>query len=192
MARGYEIKQGEFVIVDKEEADAAAGDRGRRIDVEHVVATEEIDPVFYAKPYALGAGDGSEDAYRLLHDALQKTERSAIGRFTFHKREYLVAIRPYEGVLALHELRFADELVDPSELDLPRAGKKPEKREIDMAGKLVETLASPFDHDRYKDEYAKVVRKAARDKSKGKELSTDPRPSPRARTTTCSPRCRRA
>ena len=65
----------------------------KSIAIEEFVPVDEIDPVFYAKTYYLGAGEGGEDAYRLLHDALEQTGRAGIGRFTFHDREYLVAVR---------------------------------------------------------------------------------------------------
>ena len=64
-------------------------------------------------------GDEGEDAYRLLHDALAKADRVGIGRWMFHNREYVVAIRPLDEVLALHTTRFAAELVDPGDLDRP-------------------------------------------------------------------------
>ena len=93
--------------------------------------------MFYDKTYYLGAGDKGEDAYRLLHDALDKAGRAGIGRFTFHDREYLAAVRPLDGMLALHTMRFADELVTGrrrSSSTPPSAS--PSEREIEMAGKL--------------------------------------------------------
>ena len=83
------------------------------------MCAQEIDPVFYDRTYYLGAGETGADAYRLLHDALVKAERAGIGRWVFHNREYLVAIRPLDGVLALHTMRFADELVELGDLDVP-------------------------------------------------------------------------
>src|ERR1700712_830533 len=111
VVKGFEVRQGRYVVVEQEEIAAAGGSRSRIIDVDRFVPDDAIDPVFYAKAYFLGARDEGADAYRLLHDALVKTGRAAIGRFTFHNREYLVAIRPYEGLLALHTMRFAAELV---------------------------------------------------------------------------------
>jgi DNA end-binding protein Ku len=173
VVRGYEVRSGEYVVIDKEEVDAAAGDRGRLIEVEHVVDADEIDPIHYDKPYYLGAGKDGADAYRLLHDALQRTGRAAIGRFTFHNREYLAAIRACGDVLLLHTLRFADELVGADELDVPRAGKKPDAREVKMAGQLIESLHEDFDPARYSDEYRELVMQAIEAKAKGRELPTE-------------------
>jgi DNA end-binding protein Ku len=118
----------------------------------------------------LGARDEGADAFRLLHDALEETGRAAIGRFTFHRREYVVAIRAYEGVLALHTMRFADELVGRKDLDAPRAGTAPKKKELDLAKKLVESLSEDFKPGRLHDEYREAVLAAIAKKAKGGEI----------------------
>jgi DNA end-binding protein Ku len=170
IVKGFEVSSGRYVVVDKEEIDAAGGSRSRIIDVQHFVDAADIDPVFYDKSYFVGAQDDGADAYRLLHDALERTERAAIGRFTFHKREYLVAIRAYDKILALHTMRFADELVARKDLDAPRLAGKPEKREIDMAKRLIDSLYEPFAPGRLHDEYRETVLAAIKDKAKGKDI----------------------
>jgi DNA end-binding protein Ku len=170
VVKGFEVRSGRYVVVDQEEIDAAGGTRSRIIDVEHFVPVADIDPVFYVKSYFLGARDEGADAFRLLHDALAKARRAAIGRFTFHHREYLVAIRAYEGVLALHTMRFADELVTRQELDAPRAGAKPDQREVEMARQLVESLSAPLRPQKLHDEYRAAVLAAIEAKAKGKEI----------------------
>jgi DNA end-binding protein Ku len=157
VVKGFEVKEGEYVILDKDEIAAAAGDRGHVIEVERFVETGAIDPVFYEKTYFLGAGKDGADAYRLLHDALSKAGRTGLGRFSFHNREYLAAIRPLDGVLGLHTMRFADELVSGSELDFDEPGRGPSKREVEMAGKLVSSLHEDFDPGKRKDEYRETV-----------------------------------
>ena len=133
-------REGEYVVLTKEEIAAAAGGRSKIIDVEEFVAAGEIDPVVYDRTYYLGARKEGADAYRLLDDALAKSERVAIGRWVFHDREYLVAVRSLDGVLALHTMRFADELVAPGDLDLPKPSRKPSRQEVKMAATLVDSL----------------------------------------------------
>jgi DNA end-binding protein Ku len=173
VVKGFEVRSGHYVVVDKEEVDAAGGTRSRIIDVDHFVPVADIDPVYYVKSYFLGAQDDGADAYRLLHDALEKTERAAIGRFTFHNREYLVAIRAHEGVMALHTMRFAAELVGRKDLDAPRAAGKPDQREIEMAQRLIESLHEDFKPGRLHDEYRETILAAIKDKAKGKEIKTE-------------------
>jgi DNA end-binding protein Ku len=170
VVKGFEVRSGRYVVVDKEEIDAAGGTRSRIIDVQHFVPLADIDPVFLAKTYFLGARDEGADAFRLLHDALEQTGRAGIGRFTFHNREYLVAIRAYDRVLALHTMRYAAELVTRKDLDAPRAAAKPDKREIDMAEKLVESLSEAFRPGRLHDEYREQVLAAIKAKARGKEI----------------------
>jgi DNA end-binding protein Ku len=175
IVKGYELSSGEFVELTKEEIDAAAGDRAHVIEVDAFVSAGEIDPIFYEKTYYLGAGDKGEDAHRLLHDALEGSGRVAVGRFTFHNREYLAAIRPLGKVLALHTMRFADELVPVDDLDIPSPSRKPSKKELDMAGKLVESLAGSFDPSAFEDEYRERLLDYIKAKSKGK-LDSLPQP----------------
>ena len=156
-------------MLEQEEVDAAAGDSSHLIELEEFVGAAEIDPVFYDRTYYLGAGKDGGDAYRLLHDALRKSDRAGLGRWVFHNREYLVAVRPLDGVLALHTMRFADELVDPGDFDIPKPSRAPSKREIEMAGKLVESLHERFDPDAFHDSYRKRVLELIETKASGKE-----------------------
>src|SRR5919202_3822937 len=157
VVKGFEVSEDKYVVVDKDEIAAAAGDRAHRIDVEHFVDAAEIDPVFYAKTYYLGSGDDGAQPYRLLHDALEQTGRAGIGRFTFHDREYLTAVRARDGVLVLHTLRFADEPVPGRDIDVAEPSRGPGKREVDMAARLIDTLHERFRPERYEDEYRAAV-----------------------------------
>jgi DNA end-binding protein Ku len=169
VAKGYEVKKGEYVMLEQEEIDAASGERSHLIALDEFVRAAEIDPVFYERTYHLGAGDGGEDAYRLLHDALVKAERVGIGRWTFHNREYLVAIRPRGDVLALDTMRFAGELVDADSLDIPAPSRTPSKREIEMAGTLVESLHEDFTPESFQDDYRRRVMELIEAKARGEE-----------------------
>ncbi|HZE05252.1 MAG TPA: Ku protein, partial [Solirubrobacteraceae bacterium] len=117
----------------------------------------------------LGAGEDGQDAYRLLHDALAKAERVGVGRWVFHNREYLVAVRALDDALALHTMRFADELVAADDLDLPSPSRAPGKREVQMAGQLVESLHDDFDPAAFEDAYRERVQELIEVKSRGEE-----------------------
>jgi DNA end-binding protein Ku len=168
VVKGFEVGEGEYVVLSKEEVAAAAGERGKVIELESFVDAHAIDPVFFAKTYYVGAGDKGEDAYRLLHEALGKAGRAGIGRFTFHNREYLAALRPLDGVLALHTMRFADEVVKGKSIKIEDS-KAPSDREIEMAGKLISSLHEKFDPDKRTDEYRAAVLEMIERKADGKE-----------------------
>jgi DNA end-binding protein Ku len=169
VVKGYEVSADKYVVLDKEEIKAAAGDRGKVVHIEEFVDAQDIDPVFYEKTYYAGSRD-EPDPYRLLHEALKRSGRAGIGRFTFHDREYLVALRALDDVLALHTLRFHDEVVGADDLDLPGTRLKADKREVDMAGKLVESLDEDFDPTKYEDTYREAVLDLIKRKAGGKEI----------------------
>jgi DNA end-binding protein Ku len=169
IVRGFEVAEDTYVVLDKDEMKAAAGDRGKVITIDEFVDVEDIDPVFYDKAYFVGSRD-EKDAYRLLREALRRAGRAGIGRFTFHDREYLVAIRAYEDAIALHTMRFHDELVPVDDLDMPAPGKAPSKAEIDMAGKLVKAGEKPFRAGDYEDSYRDAVLDLIKRKAKGEEI----------------------
>ena len=169
VVKGYEVSQSKYVVLEDDEIKAAAGDRGKVIHLDEFVDVHEIDPVFFEKTYYVGSRN-DEDAYRLLHEALGRSERAGIGRFTFHDREYLVALRALDDLLALHTLRFHDEIVSGDDLEIDSGGRKPSKREAQMAKQLVDTLQRDFDPEDYEDSYRKSVLALIKRKASGKEI----------------------
>ncbi len=169
VAKGYELRGGEYVMLEQDEIDAAAGERSHLIELEEFVRAREIDPVYFDRSYYLGVGEDGSDGYRLLADALARSERVGIGRWVFHNREYLVAIRAGASGLVLHTMRFADELVDPGILDLPKPSRAPTRREIEMAGTLVQSLHDRFTPDSFEDGYRQRVLDLIQAKARGEE-----------------------
>jgi DNA end-binding protein Ku len=167
--KGYEVSADTYVVLEKDEIKAAAGDRGKVVHLDEFVSAEDIDPVFYEKTYYAGSRE-AEDAYRLLHEALRKSGRAGIGRFTFHDREYLVAVRALGDVIALHTLRFHNEVVEPDDLELDLGRAKPRPKEVQMAGKLVDSLEEGFDPNAYDDSYREAVLDLIKRKARGEEI----------------------
>jgi DNA end-binding protein Ku len=174
VVKGFEVSKGKFVELTDDDLAAAAGTQTRRLDVEHFVPAAEIDPEFYERTYYLGAQDKGRDAYALLHAALERAERAGVGRWVFHNRERTVVIRPLDGVLAMHTMRFADDLVDPGDFDLGRVRNKPSAREIKMAASLVEGLHADFDPTDYEDSYRADVLDLIERKAQGKNIEPPP------------------
>jgi DNA end-binding protein Ku len=172
VVKGFEVAPDEFVVLTKEEVAAAAGARGKVIEIEDFVPGDEIDPVFYEKTYYVGSRDDGE-AYRVFHEALKQTARVGIGRFTFHNREYLAAVRPLDDVLALHTMRFHDEIVRGDELEVERPAKGPSEQEVEMAARLVDSLYREFDPTDYEDTYREAVVELIARKAKGEEVEVE-------------------
>lgn len=170
IVKGFEAKRGEWVELTDDEIAAAAGSRAKVVDIDHFVPAGDVDPVSYERTYHVGAGDKGKDAYALLHAALERSGRAGIGRWVFHDRERTVIIRAAEDILMLHTMRFADELADPGDFELPRVQRKPSKREIDMASALVDGLYVKFDPRDYEDSYREAVLDVVRRKAAGENL----------------------
>ena len=170
IVRGYQVSARKWVELTDDEVAAAAGTQTRLIDVDHFVPVGEIDPVYYDKAYYLGAQDKGRDAYALLHAALGKAERAGVGRWVFHNRERTVIVRPLGGVLALHTMRFADEIVDPSDFELGKVRRKPTGEEIEMASRLVDGLHTDFDPSEHEDRHREAVLAVVEAKAAGKNI----------------------
>jgi DNA end-binding protein Ku len=176
IVKGYEVSEDEYVVLEKDEVKAAAGARGKVVEIEEFVPGDAIDPIFYEKTYYVGCRDDGE-AYRVFHAALEQTGRVGIGRFTFHDREYLAAVRSLDGVLALHTMRFHDEIVDAGDLEVSIPRKGPSKQEGAMAAQLVDSLHEEFDPTEYEDTYRQAVLDLIERKAKGQKIErVEPEP----------------
>lgn len=178
--KAYETSGAKQVILTDEEIAAARGSRPKVIALEHFVAVEQIDPVFYDKPYVVGAQSGGERAYRVLLAALERAEKVGIGRFVLRTREQLVALRPRGGALILHTMRFADEVVDRADLRVPALRREPSAKEIEMAQRLVDTLAADWRAAKHRDRYTADVMRLIRRKAKGEEIEPPEHAEPEA------------
>jgi len=170
IVKGYEVAKGKWVELTDEEIAAAAGSQSRRLEIDHFVPAEDIDPDFYERTYYLGTGDKGKDAYALLHAALEKSGRAGVGRWVFHNRERTVVLRTLGEVLAIHTMRFADDLVDPQDFEVGRVRRKPNEREIKMAAALVDGLHTEFDPSDYEDTYREAVLDVVERKAEGKNI----------------------
>ncbi len=170
IAKGFEVSSGSYVMLSKEEIAATEGPEAHMIDVEHFVDGEEIDPAYYERSYYLSPGQLGDEAYRTLHSALKTSGRVGIGRFVFHGKAHLAAVRAREDVIVLHTMRFADEFADPRELEIAKADKQPSKLEIDTARLLVDQLVSSFEPDAYENTYRAAVLGVIEQKARGEKV----------------------
>jgi DNA end-binding protein Ku len=168
--KAYEISPGRQVLVTDEEIAAVLGPNPKTIELRAFVKVSEIDPVYYDKPYIVGAQNGGERAYRVLHAALAKTSKAGVGHFMLRSREQLVALAPHGDALRLYTMRYADELVRSAELDLTDMPGEPSARELTMAQALIGTLAEPWEPERFEDRHREAVMAVIRQKAGGGEV----------------------
>ena len=170
VVRGYETSPGRYVVLTKDEIQAPARERGKTIDLEDFVPADQIDPVYYDKPYWLGPQKDADEAYSVLLAALEKTGLVGIGRFALRTREQLVALYPVDGALRISTMRFHDEVIEDDDLDLPRPAKKVTEKEAKMADALVSSLATEFDPTEYEDTYRERVLEVVEAKAEGRQI----------------------
>jgi len=173
IVKGYEVKKGQYVMVDPDELASYRPESTKAIDISDFVDLDEIDPIYYENTYYLAPdGKAAEKPYRLLLEAMEKKGKAAIGKVVIRTKQYLAAIRPLEGVLALSTMRFADEVVPASEVKNGSSGKEatPSSREVTMASQIIDSLSSEWDPSRYHDSYREEVLGLLKKKAQGKEI----------------------
>lgn len=172
IAHGYELDDGEQVIVTDDDLAAVAPRKTKTIDISAFVDLADVDPIYFDHPYFLvpaGEAEGARRAYRLLVDAMAESDRVALGRFVLRTKEYLVAVRVRDGLLSLTTMRFHDEVRPTKGIDT--GGSKPAKKQLDEAIKLVEGLTVDWDPSRYRDEYRKRLQDVVKRKKQGKRIT---------------------
>ena len=171
IVKGYEIRKGDYVVVEPEELEALAPEASRVIDIEEFVDLADIDPLFFEHSYYMVPDGPAAKPYALLVEAMEGSGKAGIGRFVLRTKEYLAALRPHEGVLVLSTLLFADEVVATADLEV-RTTKdtKPSEREVDMARQLVDTFSAEWDPAKYKDDYREKLLAMIAAKAEGQEV----------------------
>jgi DNA end-binding protein Ku len=156
------------VILTKEDLKTAALNKDRAIDIMDFVKSEEIDDRYFETPYYLTPDKGGQHAYALLREALRDSGRTGIAKIIIREAQHLAAVEVIDNAIVLTLLRYADELVDTTQLSFP-AGEKPRKAELDMARMLIDNLASEWDPSKYTDEYRENLMKLINARIKGEK-----------------------
>ena len=178
LVKGYEYQKGHFLVVTKEDFQAAAVEKTRTIDIIDFVKADEIDDRFFETPYYLLPAKGGERAYALLREAVRESGRVGVAKFILRDAQHLAAVEVIENALVLTMMRFADELVDAKSFEFPSdAGIR--KPELDMAKALVNSLAAEWDPAKYTDQYRENLLRIIKGKLKGKKVKLDKVPEPR-------------
>jgi DNA end-binding protein Ku len=178
LVKGYEYAKGHFVVLTKEDFQAAAVEKTRAVDIIDFVKAEEIDDRYFETPYYLVPAKGGERAYGLLREAIRESGRIGIAKFILRDAQHLAAVEVIENAIVLTMMRFADELVDVSQFEFP-GNEGVRKAELDMAKALVNSLDAEWQPAKYTDEYRENLLRIIKAKMKGKEAKLEPAAEPR-------------
>ncbi len=177
IVKGYELGKGRYVMLAQEELEKYQPKVTKTIEIEDFVELEDIDPIYYDATYYVapaGEGEGVKKAYKLLLDAMEKEHKVGIARFVMRTKQYLAAVRPYDGVLALSTMLFEDEIVPKSEVsELKSIRATVNERELKMAKQIIESLTTDWKPARYADTYREQVLSLIKKKAKGEEIVVD-------------------
>jgi DNA end-binding protein Ku len=152
ITRGYEYEKDQYVEITDEDLDKADIELTKTIQIQEFVQENEIDPVYFDKPYYLEPQKGGERAYALMRDALAQSKKVGIAKVVLKSREHLAAVKSVGNMLTLQTMRFSHEIVDAGSLNLP-AKAEISKKEMDLANTLIDSMSDKFDPNRYKDDY---------------------------------------
>ena len=183
IVKGYEYEKGKFVVLKDEDFQRVDLEATQTVDIQDFVELEEIDPMFFYKPYYLEPQKGGDKAYVLLRDALQNTKKVGIAKVVIKTRQYLAGVKPEDGVLILELMHFSDELADAGQLHVPKK-LEPGKRELDMAKALIGSMSSKWQPDKYRDDYREALMEVIEEKVEagGKDIEEKPKPKKLAAT----------
>jgi DNA end-binding protein Ku len=171
IVKGFEYEKGQFVVVTDEDFKRANVEATQTVEITDFVELDQIDPMFFDKPYYLEPQKGGKKAYALLRDTLKETGKVGIAKVVIKTKQHLAAVKPKGNAIVLELMHFAEELLESNELDLPK-DEPVGKKELDMAKTLVASMSSKWDAKKFQDDYTHKLREVIEEKvaAGGKEL----------------------
>ncbi|MEY2465534.1 MAG: end-binding protein Ku [Verrucomicrobiota bacterium] len=173
IVKGYEYEKGKFIVLKDEDFKRADIEATQTVDIVDFVELEQIDPIFFDKPYYLEPEKRGEKAYALLREALKKTGKVGIAKVVIKTRQHLAAVKPEKNLLVLELMHFAEEIINTTELKIP-ANPNIGARELEMATDLIKKMSDKWDPNEYEDDYRHTLLEVIHEKveSGGKEVPT--------------------
>lgn len=163
IVRGYRYEKGKFVVLSDDDFSRVDIEATQTVDIQEFVEVEEINPMFFSKPYYMEPGKGGDKAYALLREVLGGTKKVGIAKVVIKTREHLAAVKAQGEALVLELMHFSEEIIDSGELHVPGATKMG-KKETDMAKQLVESMSGKWEPEKYKDDYKEALMEVIEEK----------------------------
>jgi DNA end-binding protein Ku len=169
IVKGYEYEKNHFVVLDEEDLASVEAGKSKAIEIIDFIQLEEIDPIYFDRSYYLGPAEHGEKAYALLKQAMEETKKAAIAKIILRAKEHLAAIRVYQQALVMETIHYPDEIrpvqhipgINPMEIS---------DKELSMAKQLIDQLTTPFEPEKYSDEYREKLNELIESKLAGKEI----------------------
>jgi DNA end-binding protein Ku len=176
IVKGYEYEKGKFIVLKDEDFQRVDLEATQTVDIQDFVDVEEINPMFFYKPYYLEPRKGGDKAYVLLRNALAQSNKVGIAKVVIKTRQYLAGVKAEGDVLILELMHFAEGLAAADKLNIPKK-LEPGRRELDMAKALVDSMSSKWNPEKYRDDYREALMEVIEEKveSGGKEIEEKPK-----------------
>ena len=170
IVKGFEYAKDRYVVVEQEELEKITPTTASIMEILQFVRIEEVDPIFFETSYYMSPEGSVTRPYSLLLEAMKDTNYDAVAKVTMHGREHIAILRPSTNGIVLHTMYFVDELHKEREVT-PAKTAKPQKKELDLAKQLIETLAAPFKPEQFHDDYRRNVERLIQAKQKGRKVT---------------------
>jgi DNA end-binding protein Ku len=171
VTRGYEYQPGQFVLMSDEELERIAPQKTKTIDILNFVDLREIDPIYFQKSYYLAPEEVGSKAYALLRRAMEDTGKIAVAKMIIRSTQTLGVLRTYANVLVMESIFYPDEVRSVAQLPNLGASVEVAEAELLMAKQLIESLAVPFEPERYQNEHREALLLAIESKIEGEEIT---------------------
>jgi DNA end-binding protein Ku len=175
IVKGYEESKDTFIIIDPEELKKIAPPSERNMDIVQFVKLQDVDPLLFDASYYALPDEAGQKPYALLVETLEKSGYAALAKVSMHQHEYVVLVRPRAGGLTLHTMYYQNEINQPAEYGQP-AKVEIRPQEVELAQRLIENLAAPFELEKFHDEYQKRVQELIDAKREGKQIAAPKAP----------------
>jgi DNA end-binding protein Ku len=170
ITKGYEYDEGRFVLVEDDDFEKLNEAQTRSIDIIDFIKLEEIDPIYYNRSYFLGPQEHGEKAFSLLKQAMDDSGRIGLATFTFRSKQHLAAVRVYQQALVLETLFYPDEVRESAHVPGTQVSVNMSEKELNMAIQLIDQLTTPFNPQKYTDDYRVALMELIEGKIKGEDV----------------------
>jgi DNA end-binding protein Ku len=173
--KGFEYEKGNYVLLTDEDLEAVKLETKKTIDLVQFVGACDIEPIYFDKPYFIVPQDElAEDAYRVVRDALKKTQMIGIGQLSMRGKEYLAALKPCGKGMILETLHYAEEVRKAAPYFSEISSAKADDDLLSVAEELIKRKAAPFDASAFKNHYTQALRELIGRRLKGKAPKVEP------------------
>lgn len=170
IVKGYEYEPGKFVLLDAEDFEKLEQEQTKSVEIIDFVKLAEIDPIYFNRSYFIGPNENGQKAYTLLKQAMEQSGKIGVAKITIRSKQHLAVVRVYKTVLVLETIYFPDEVRNVDQVPSIPEALELTKKEMDTAIQLIEQLTTPFEPEKYTDDYRNALTELIQGKITGNEV----------------------